>query len=151
MPKNGLLSMLHARSRASKSYTSLVIEVCVVRDTLSVILLGLPVNVCGVRGGCSCCSGHDCGVFVMVLMDLLSMRADKVVFDQQHVRHVRDKLLLSLLQGKIAHFPDALIRYYVLQWQNLPLLFVTFSVSWASMSLCTGNSSRLMVDVGDCT
>ena len=147
MPKNGLLSMLHARSRASKSYTSLVIEVCVVRDTLSVILLGLPVNVCGVRGGSSCCSGHDCGVFVMVLLDLISMRLEQVVFDQQHVRHVRKKLLLSLLEGKIAHFPDALLRYWVLHGK-LPLLFQTLCFSWGCISLSTGYISRVMVAVG---
>uniref|UniRef100_A0A7C8ZNM0 Ubiquitin-like protease family profile domain-containing protein n=1 Tax=Opuntia streptacantha TaxID=393608 RepID=A0A7C8ZNM0_OPUST len=58
-------------------------------------------------------NGYDCGVYVMVLLDLISMRAEKVEFDPQHVRQVRDKLLLSLLQGKIAHFPGALLPYTV--------------------------------------
>jgi len=59
---------------------------------------------------CRCCSGHDCGVYVMVLYDLMSLRAENVVFETRYVRHVHDKLLLSLLQGKIAHFPESLDR-----------------------------------------
>lgn len=55
-------------------------------------------------------NGHDCVVFVMVFMDLISMNNKPLLFNQQYVRHMRDKLLVSLLQGKIAHFPDALQR-----------------------------------------
>ncbi|KAJ8437548.1 hypothetical protein Cgig2_017901 [Carnegiea gigantea] len=53
-------------------------------------------------------NGHDCSVFIMVFMDLISMSSKPLLFNQRYVRHMRDKLLVSLLQGKIAHFPDAL-------------------------------------------
>ena len=57
-----------------------------------------------------CRSGHDCGVYMLMFMDLLSIRADGLYFDQPYVRHPRDKLLLSLLQGSIAHFPQAFLQ-----------------------------------------
>lgn len=44
----------------------------------------------------------------MVFMDMLSMKSKPLMFDQCYVRHVWDKLLLILLQGKITHFPEAL-------------------------------------------
>ncbi|KAJ8432413.1 LOW QUALITY PROTEIN: hypothetical protein Cgig2_013827 [Carnegiea gigantea] len=44
-------------------------------------------------------SGHDCGVFVMAFMDLLSLKADGFEFDQDCVVHYRDKCLLSFIQG----------------------------------------------------
>ncbi|KAJ8420167.1 hypothetical protein Cgig2_000257 [Carnegiea gigantea] len=55
-------------------------------------------------------NGHDCGVYMLMFMDLLSMRADGVYFGRTYVRHARDKLLLSLLQGSIAHFPEAFLQ-----------------------------------------
>ncbi|KAJ8438435.1 hypothetical protein Cgig2_004545 [Carnegiea gigantea] len=55
-------------------------------------------------------NGHDCGVYMLMFMDLLSIRADGVYFGQNYVRHARDKLLLSLLQGSIAHFPQAFLQ-----------------------------------------
>ncbi|KAJ8422403.1 hypothetical protein Cgig2_029227 [Carnegiea gigantea] len=54
-------------------------------------------------------NGHDCGVYVLMFMDLLSIRADGLYFGQPYVRHARDKLLLSLLQGSVAHFPQAFL------------------------------------------
>ncbi|KAJ8442694.1 hypothetical protein Cgig2_001787 [Carnegiea gigantea] len=57
-----------------------------------------------------CLHGHDCSVYMLMFMDLLSMRADGVYFDQTYVRHAREKLLLSLLQGSIAHFPQAFLQ-----------------------------------------
>ncbi|KAJ8431991.1 hypothetical protein Cgig2_005920 [Carnegiea gigantea] len=55
-------------------------------------------------------NGHDCGVFVMVFMGLISMSSKPLLFNQRYVHHIWDKLLVSLLQGKIAHFPNALQR-----------------------------------------
>jgi len=54
-------------------------------------------------------SGHDCGVFVMAFMDVLSIRTDGLYFHQRDVRHMRDLCLLSIIQGEVAHFPDALL------------------------------------------
>ena len=56
------------------------------------------------------CSGYDCGVYVMMFMDLLSLNTDQLHFDAKYVGHARDKLLLSLLQGSVAHFLDALVQ-----------------------------------------
>ncbi|KAJ8424262.1 LOW QUALITY PROTEIN: hypothetical protein Cgig2_019207 [Carnegiea gigantea] len=44
-------------------------------------------------------NGHDCGVFVMAFMKLLSLKADGFEFDQDCVPYYRDKCLLSFLQG----------------------------------------------------
>jgi len=55
-------------------------------------------------------SGYGCSVYVMMFMDLLSLNTDQLHFDAKYVAHARDKLLLSLLQGSIARFPDALVR-----------------------------------------
>ncbi|KAJ8428809.1 hypothetical protein Cgig2_028014 [Carnegiea gigantea] len=55
-------------------------------------------------------NGHDYGVYMLMFMDLLSIRADGVYFGQNYMRHARDKLLLSLLQGSIAHFPQAFLQ-----------------------------------------
>ncbi|KAJ8446968.1 hypothetical protein Cgig2_006596 [Carnegiea gigantea] len=54
-------------------------------------------------------NGHDCGVYMLMFMDLLSIRADGLYFGQPYVRQARDKLLLSLLQGSVAHFPQAFL------------------------------------------
>ncbi|KAJ8451051.1 hypothetical protein Cgig2_026860 [Carnegiea gigantea] len=40
---------------------------------------------------------HDCGVFVMAFMKLLSLKANGFEFDQDCVLHYRDKCLLSFL------------------------------------------------------
>jgi len=53
-------------------------------------------------------SGYDCGVFVMAFIDLISIRATAWQFTQAHVRQFRDKCLLSLLTGRIGHFPRTL-------------------------------------------
>lgn len=50
-------------------------------------------------------NGYDCGVYVMVFADLLSMSVQEIVLD---AHHMRDNLLLSLILGRIAHFPTAL-------------------------------------------
>ncbi|KAJ8432188.1 hypothetical protein Cgig2_013730 [Carnegiea gigantea] len=55
-------------------------------------------------------NGHDCGVYMLTFMDLLSIRADGLYFGQPYVRQTRDKLLLSLLQGNVAHFPQAFLQ-----------------------------------------
>ncbi|KAJ8432091.1 hypothetical protein Cgig2_001172 [Carnegiea gigantea] len=52
--------------------------------------------------------GHDCGVFVMAFMELLSLKADGFHFDQDCVPLYRDKCLLSFIQGRLAHFPQHL-------------------------------------------
>jgi len=54
------------------------------------------------------CSGYDCGVYVMAFMDVLSIKTDGLHFHPSDVRHMRDLCLLSIVDGKIAHFPDAL-------------------------------------------
>ena len=53
-------------------------------------------------------SGHDCGVYVMAFMDILSMNTHTLPFERGYVHNVREKFLLSILQGKISHFPEAL-------------------------------------------
>ncbi|KAJ8428680.1 hypothetical protein Cgig2_006354 [Carnegiea gigantea] len=53
-------------------------------------------------------NGRDCGVYMSMFMDLLSMNTDGLVFGAQYVRRARDKLLLSFLLGRVAHFPNAL-------------------------------------------
>uniref|UniRef100_A0A7C8YVL5 Ubiquitin-like protease family profile domain-containing protein n=1 Tax=Opuntia streptacantha TaxID=393608 RepID=A0A7C8YVL5_OPUST len=50
-------------------------------------------------------NGYDCGVFVMAFMDLISIRATGWQFTQANVRQFRDKCLLSLVRGRITHFP----------------------------------------------
>ena len=42
-------------------------------------------------------------------MDVLSIRTDGLYFHQGDVRHMRDLCLLSIIQGEVAHFPDALL------------------------------------------
>ena len=59
-------------------------------------------------------SGHDCGLYVMAFMDVLSIRTAGLYFDTSYVRHMRDLCLLSILQGKVAHFPDSLEGMYLL-------------------------------------
>ena len=58
------------------------------------------------------CSGYDCGVFVMAFMDLISIRATGWQFTQANVRLFRDKCLLSLVRGRIAHFPRTVTGMY---------------------------------------
>jgi len=41
-------------------------------------------------------------------MDVLSIKTDTLYFDAEYVPHMRDLCLLSILDGKIAHFPEAL-------------------------------------------
>jgi len=53
----------------------------------------------------SACSGHDCGVFVMVFMDLLCINGGVLCFSQTHMRQLREKCLADLLAGKIRNFP----------------------------------------------
>ncbi|KAJ8441635.1 hypothetical protein Cgig2_025802 [Carnegiea gigantea] len=55
-------------------------------------------------------NGHDCGVYMLMFMDLLSIRVDGLYFDQPYVRQACDKLLLSLLQRSVAHFPQAFLQ-----------------------------------------
>ena len=57
-----------------------------------------------------CCSGHDCGVYMLMFRDILAMKADELYFGSPYVRHARDKLLLSCLQGSVAHFPEAFLE-----------------------------------------
>jgi len=45
----------------------------------------------------------------MAFMDLISIRASAWTFTQADTRHFRDKCLLSLLTGRIVHFPHSLI------------------------------------------
>ena len=44
----------------------------------------------------------------MAFMDVLSIRTDGLYFDQADVPHMRDLCLLSIIDGQVAHFPDAL-------------------------------------------
>jgi len=53
-------------------------------------------------------SGHDCGLYVMAFMDVLSIKTDRLYFDPSYARHIRDLCLLSIVQGHIAHFPKTL-------------------------------------------
>jgi len=51
------------------------------------------------------CSGHDCGVFVMVFMDLLSINGGVLCFSQSDMRQLCKKCLADLLAGEIRNFP----------------------------------------------
>lgn len=62
---------------------------------------------CGMESVCGC-SEHDCGLFVMAFMDVLSIRTEGLYFKRRYVRHMRDKFFLSIMLEKIAHFPEAL-------------------------------------------
>ena len=44
----------------------------------------------------------------MAFMDVLSIRTDGLYFDQAGVPHIRDLCLLSIMDGQVTHFPDAL-------------------------------------------
>ena len=44
----------------------------------------------------------------MAFMDVLSKKTDGLCFDREYVRHIRDSCLLSIVDGKIAHFLEAL-------------------------------------------
>jgi len=44
----------------------------------------------------------------MAFMDILSMKTQTLPFERGYVRNVREKILLSILHGRIAHFPEAL-------------------------------------------
>ncbi|KAJ8423512.1 hypothetical protein Cgig2_030224 [Carnegiea gigantea] len=52
--------------------------------------------------------GYDCGLFVLTFKELLSMNIGGLYFEQRDMRYMKDKCLLSLLQGKISQFPNAL-------------------------------------------
>ena len=47
-------------------------------------------------------------LFVLAFIDFLSMNVGGLYFEQGDVKSMTDKYLLSLLQGKIAHFLNAL-------------------------------------------
>jgi len=44
----------------------------------------------------------------MAFMDVLSIKTDGLHFLLDEVRQMRDLCLFSIVDGKIAHFPDAL-------------------------------------------
>ncbi|KAJ8447331.1 hypothetical protein Cgig2_013108 [Carnegiea gigantea] len=50
-------------------------------------------------------NGHDCGVFVMIFMDVLALNARAMCFNQDDVRHLRDKCLADVLIDRIRNFP----------------------------------------------
>ncbi|KAJ8443080.1 hypothetical protein Cgig2_004285 [Carnegiea gigantea] len=76
-----------------------------------------------------CCpqqdNGHDCLLYVIAFMVVLSIKTDELYFGGSFVRHMGEKSLLSILQGKIAHFPDAL---QVWQLVCLLKLFVSAAI-----------------------
>ncbi|KAJ8428407.1 hypothetical protein Cgig2_024553 [Carnegiea gigantea] len=49
--------------------------------------------------------GYDCGVFVMVFMDVLALQEDTLCFSQDDIRALRDKCLTDLLRGRIRNLP----------------------------------------------
>jgi len=64
-------------------------------------------------------SGYDCGLYVMAVMDVLSIKTDGLYFKPSDVWHMRDLCLLSNVDGKIAHFPEALQGISLsLHWVN---------------------------------
>ncbi|KAJ8423070.1 hypothetical protein Cgig2_009339 [Carnegiea gigantea] len=52
---------------------------------------------------------YDCGVFMMMFMDLLSLKGKGIFIEQGDMRLVREKLLVSLLNGEVCHFPPDLV------------------------------------------
>jgi len=76
-------------------------------------------------------SGFDYGVFVIAFIDLISIRATGWTFTQGHARHFRDKYLLSLLTGRIVHFPHTLTgecreREFLIRFRPFQLLLPTY-------------------------
>ena len=95
---SGIFATICARNRKSKSHA---------QAFNPYLLCTIWSVVCATDVVCLC-SGHDCGVYVMAFMDVLSIKTDALYFDSMYVPHMRDLCLLSILDGKIAHFPEAL-------------------------------------------
>ena len=98
-PCNGIFGTLCVPNRTSKS--SLHSFDPNVVPTVSVVDLCSPHTL-------RFCNGYDCGVYVMAFMDVLSIKTDGLHFHQDDVHDMRDLCLLSIVDGKIAHFLDAL-------------------------------------------
>lgn len=62
-------------------------------------------------------NGYDCGVFVMMFMDVLALYEDTLCFSLDDMRVLRDKCLTDLLRGQIRNFPPPhyawVQRYFV--------------------------------------
>jgi len=53
-------------------------------------------------------SGYDCGVFVVIYMDLLALKVESMCFTQKDVRMLWDKCPADILSGTIRNFPVSL-------------------------------------------
>ncbi|KAJ8441430.1 hypothetical protein Cgig2_023616 [Carnegiea gigantea] len=51
---------------------------------------------------------HDCGVCVMIFMDVLTFTSRMMYFKQSDIRILRDKCLVDILRGRIRYFPMTL-------------------------------------------
>ncbi|KAJ8423551.1 hypothetical protein Cgig2_007082 [Carnegiea gigantea] len=78
-------------------------------------------------------NGHDCGVFVMIFIDLLALIGHTMCFDQSDIRILWDKCLADILRGTIWNFPvctwltDLIChgRLHVRVWYSLSALCPT--------------------------
>ncbi|KAJ8447211.1 hypothetical protein Cgig2_030442 [Carnegiea gigantea] len=66
--------------------------------------------------------GHNCGMYVMALMDVLSLKTVGLHLEQGNVLYMREKCRLSILLGKIAHFPEAYVGECSIWGDGVPLL-----------------------------
>ncbi|KAJ8419352.1 hypothetical protein Cgig2_016508 [Carnegiea gigantea] len=56
-------------------------------------------------------SGYECGVFVMMCMDILALKEDTLCFTQDDMRSLRDKCLADQRRGTIRNFPHPVEVY----------------------------------------
>lgn len=68
--------------------------------------------------------------FVMAFMDLISIRATCWHFRQANVRQFKDKCLLSLLKGRIAHFLHTLTGEFT---YGVSCSWVSYNIGWFNM------------------
>ncbi|KAJ8420052.1 hypothetical protein Cgig2_015671 [Carnegiea gigantea] len=74
-------------------------------------------------------NGHDCGVLVMIFMDLVALTGHTMCFNQSDIRTLRDKCLADILWGTIRNFPVALLP----QLPSSPT-----DLLYCSLMCCTG-------------
>ena len=55
-------------------------------------------------------------MYVIGLTDVLSLKSVGLHFERGYVQHMRDKRLLSILLGKIAHFPVEGTSHFIVVW-----------------------------------
>ncbi|KAJ8425180.1 hypothetical protein Cgig2_010789 [Carnegiea gigantea] len=89
-------------------------------------------------------NGHDCSVYMLMFMDILAMKANGLYFNSPYVHHARDKLLLSCLQGSVAHFPEVFLEGTVLAWPTWYMRLPTIGAGHVvESSNCSSADSKI--------